>query len=171
MLIIDFCFEIFNVYLIYDNDFFDPIYGNVYVGILVIYFVAVVLLFIYLVANDSKGTRALVPWGFLIGAIANFLIVIWIITYIGFIYEEDKVYLKSNDSSGMAKENQNSKKQSSDTDDPEAEKKRHYKTMSKPLYILDHIIGPLIAGLLFILEYVSTKTWVERHANQDRAYG
>ena len=68
---------------------------------LVIYFVAVVLLFIYLVANDSPDTRALIPWGFLIGAIANFLIVIWIIIYIGFMYEEDKVYVKSSDTSGM----------------------------------------------------------------------
>ena len=51
------------------------------------------------------------------------------------------------------------------------EKKKHYKTMSKPLYIIDHIIGPLLAGILFILEFVSTKRWVKAHENQDRAYG
>ena len=100
LLIIDFFIEIYNVYVIYDNDFFDPIYGGLYISILVIYFVAVILLFVYLVATDSPGTRALVPWGFLLGAIANFLIVLWIIIYIGFMYDQEKVYLKGSDNSG-----------------------------------------------------------------------
>merc|ERR1719329_615624 len=57
LLIIDFCFECYNCYLIYDNDFFDPIYGQFYVALLVIYLVAVVILFIYLVANDQGNAR------------------------------------------------------------------------------------------------------------------
>ena len=113
LLIIDFCIECFNTYLIFDNDFFDPMYGNVMIAFLVLYFVAVVLLFIYLVANDSPDTRALIPWGFLIGSIANFLIVIWIIVYIGFMYEEDKVYVKSSDTSGMGAGSSDSKSSSS----------------------------------------------------------
>ena len=162
LLIIDFFIEIYNVYMIYDNDFFDPIYGGLYVAILVIYFAAVILLFIYLVANDSPGTRGLVPWGFLLGAIANFLIVIWIIIYIGFLYEEEKVYLKGNDNTGTG---------DSSTMSADDQKKKKYKSMSKPLYIIDHIIGPLLAGILFLLEYFSTKVWVKNHENQQRAYG
>ena len=161
ILIIDFFIEIYNVFLVFDNDFFDPMYGGVYVGILVVYFVAVVLVFIYLVATDSPGTRALVPWGFLLGAIANFLIVIWIIVYIGFIYDDDKIYMKKSDNSGSFSDSSGGAASADNGD-----KKKKYKTMSKGLYILDHVLGPLIAGILFLLEYVTTKTWVKNHENQ-----
>ena len=107
LLIIDFCIEVYNLIVILDNEYFDSMYGGVYAGILVVYFAAVVLLFIYLVAPDSPETRALIPWGFLVGAVANFLLVLWVIIYIGFLYENDKVYVGgmeggSSDSSSTA---------------------------------------------------------------------
>ena len=66
----------------------------VYIGLVALIFIAANLFFWYLVLRDSPGTRALVPWAFLIASIANLLIAIWVIVYICSIYPEDKVYVE-----------------------------------------------------------------------------
>ena len=88
---IDFFVQCVNAYFIYDNDHFDPIYFQVYVAILGIYLIGIILVSIYLFPSDSPQTRAFLPWGFLVVSIASILLVLWIIIYIGTIYEEDDV--------------------------------------------------------------------------------
>ena len=87
-LIIDFCLELLQAYKIYDNIYFDPFYLYGYIFLLLIFFVAVVIISIYLFSRDSKETRAILPWGFLIAAIANLLLFFWILYYILFVYDK-----------------------------------------------------------------------------------
>ena len=56
--------------------------------------------FYYLVAKDSPGSRALIPWALLIGAIANILLAFWIIYYISVMYPRDKVMIQKYDHDG-----------------------------------------------------------------------
>ena len=89
--------ECADAYFIYDNDHFDPVYFDVYVAILCIYFAALVLACIYLFSKESPSTRIFVPWTFLVTAIASTLLVVWIIVYVGFIYQDDYVYVKKSE--------------------------------------------------------------------------
>ena len=56
--------------------------------------VALVLVFYYLFAKDSPSSRRVVPWALLIAAVVNFLIVMWIASYISLLYPYDKVYVR-----------------------------------------------------------------------------
>ena len=62
LLIIDFILECLDLNEIAQNEYFDPIYWEVYFGILVLYAVAVILYIIYIIWKDGPKTRALVPW-------------------------------------------------------------------------------------------------------------
>ena len=93
LLWLDFFIQCLNAYYVYDNEHFDQIYFQVYVAILVLYLAAVILVSIYLFPADSPETRAFLPWGFLVAAIASLLLVCWIIIYISSIYEDDDVYV------------------------------------------------------------------------------
>ena len=55
---------------------------------------AIVLWIIYFVAEDSPGSRTLVPWAFLIYAIGSLLISLWVVIYIYGMYHRDKVYVR-----------------------------------------------------------------------------
>ena len=92
--IVDFFFSCINLWTLYDNEYFDPIYPNVYAVLLIVLLVAVVLLLIYLIAPDSRGTRKILPYGYLVYGIGGILIGLWVIVYIAFIYKRDKVYIK-----------------------------------------------------------------------------
>lgn len=93
LIFVDLFFQCINVYYIYDNEHFDPIFWQVYVGILFLYAVALVLACIYLFPKDSPETRAVVPWAFLVASIAAFALFFWIIIYVDFLYDDDKVYV------------------------------------------------------------------------------
>ena len=93
--IIDFCSELFRLVFIGINKYFDPIYLWIHVLIALALLVSVVLVCYYLFARDSKKSRAVVPWAFLISAIACFLFVLWTAVYIFFIYDKDEVYVTS----------------------------------------------------------------------------
>ena len=95
--IIDFFGEVIRIVIVGLNKYFDPIYLWVYVALGVALLVSVVLVCYYLFARDSKESRAIVPWAFLISAVACFLIVCWIIYYIFFMYEKNDVYVASYD--------------------------------------------------------------------------
>ena len=57
----NFTFELFDLYKIKENVLFDPIYLQVYVTLISLLLMAVFLIFVYLVARDSKTTRSLLP--------------------------------------------------------------------------------------------------------------
>ena len=171
-LILDFLFEVLHLYVIGTNKYFEPTYLYVYVFLVFVLFIAVILVCYYLFAPDSRETRAVVPWAFLIAGITGVLIALWIITYIFFMYPKQDVwvtgmdddrggkqYKKKNDDSGDG-----GKKSPDDIDDD-------YSKQSKPLYVFDHALSPLLFGLAFILYFFSVKGWVERHENQDKAHG
>ena len=87
--------ECVNCYFIGTNDYFEANYAVVYVLLLVLLFIAVVMAIIYLILDDSRDSRELVSWAFLLAAIANFLIVLWIVIYIAFIYDRTEVMVTS----------------------------------------------------------------------------
>ena len=96
--------KIFTLYIIGTNKYFDPVYLWVYIFLVLALLVSVVGVCYYLFAQDSKETRAVVPWTFLIAAVASFLICIWIICYIFFIYEKNEVYVTWPDRDGDMKQ-------------------------------------------------------------------
>ena len=95
VLCIDFVMECVNCYFIGTNDYFEANFAVVFVLLLVLLFIAVVMAIIYLIMDDSRDSRELVSWAFLLAAIANFLITVWIIIYIAFIYDRQEVMVTS----------------------------------------------------------------------------
>ena len=87
--------ECVNCYFIGTNDYFEANFAVVCVLLLMLLFIAVVMAICYLFLEDSRSSRELVNWAFLLAAIANFLIVIWIIIYISFIYDRNEVMVTS----------------------------------------------------------------------------
>ena len=53
------------------------------------------LFIIYFVTSDSHESRRSLPFALFAGYVANSLILLWTIIYIGAIYEYDKVYVIS----------------------------------------------------------------------------
>ena len=84
--IIYFVIEFFKAYYFYNNQDFDKIFSVVYVFIIIPYFVAVIFLFVYLIASDGRDTRAYIPWCILTASIVSFILVAWVIIYFCFIY-------------------------------------------------------------------------------------
>ena len=135
-------------------------------------FVAVNLFFWYLVLKDSPGTRALIPWAFLVAAIVNLLIFIWIIYYIEAVYPGDKVYVEK--PRGMGSDDDEFGHQRFDEgeeDSPKKKKHDKYRKQSKGAYLLDKTLGPIINFLCFLLFWCVANDWVEKHENQQTAYG
>ena len=87
--------ECVNCYFIGTNDYFEANFAVVYVLLLVLLFIAAVMAFIYLILDDSRDSRNLVCWAFLLAAIANFLILLWVIIYIACIYDRTEVMVTS----------------------------------------------------------------------------
>jgi uncharacterized BrkB/YihY/UPF0761 family membrane protein len=81
------------VYEIGTNDYFDKYYFWVYLALVIALFVAVFLYLVYLMAKESPKTRDLLPWALLIAAIVNILMAVWVICYICFLYQGDKVMI------------------------------------------------------------------------------
>ena len=145
------------------------------VGLVFFIFVAVILVCYYLFAEDSRESRSVLPWAFLITAIASLLIGLWIIYYIFFMYPKNDVWITGLDDEGSHK-NKKERKDADDGDTPAAPKKNSdidddYSKESKPLYVLNHALSPFLYAIAFILFFFTTKDWVDRHANQDRAHG
>ena len=160
----DFGFECFNLFRISDNEYFDPLYFQLYLSLVILFGIAVCLILFYLVAPDSRGSRAVLPWAFLIAGITALLIGAWVITYFYAIYtKSDKfVYVKSidDDHTGPSNdENDNSKV------------KPGYGKVRKEMYVLDHSLGSLITGVVLLFFYCTVKGWVDRHENQEKAHG
>ena len=87
--------ECANCYFISVNDYFEANFAVVYVLLLILLFIASGMVITYLVTSDSRDMREIVPWAFLLAAIANFLIALWIICYISIIYDRSEVLVSS----------------------------------------------------------------------------
>ena len=92
-LIINFLVVVYESVMATLNPFFDGIYIIILWVLVCILLAAVILVFYFLCAIDTPGGRAVLPWAFLIAAIVNFLIFIWICVYFYGIYQRDKVWL------------------------------------------------------------------------------
>ena len=114
--IYEFVAEVFQLYIIGTNKYFDPIYLWVFVALVLALLVSVILICYYLFARDSKDSRAVVPWAFLISAVASFLICLWIVYYIFFIYEKNDVYVTWPDSSDSDNKRKHRSPKSDDDD-------------------------------------------------------
>ena len=92
VLLINTCFECYEVHLIFSNRYFGGIFGGIYVLFLIALVVALILVFIYWFAPDSRMSRGVLPWAFLTAAIANILIFVWIVIYIEAIYHGETIH-------------------------------------------------------------------------------
>ena len=150
------------LFFIIDNEHFDPIYAHGYIFILVLYLGVVILACFYLFPRDSPESRATVPWTFMIAAIINALLVIWIIIYIGFLYEKDEVLIQSSGDGTPTEENQTSEKKP-DKENP------GYRKQNKALYIFVHILDPLTFSIVLFLFFFWSKEWVAKTENNQKA--
>lgn len=155
LLVIDFFLEVITVIQYSQNEHIESTFIMVYVLLVILIFVAAILVFIYLVGTDSPGIRALLPWGFLLASIANFLIALWIIVYFFGMYPEDKVYVTR------------AERGEQDTyvdDEGETQKKpEKYTKVNKAAFVMQKIFSPIINGLAYLIFYCYSKDWVERH--------
>ena len=95
--------ELFELYKIGTNKYFEPIYLWVSIGLVFIIFVAVILASYYLFAKDSRESRAVLPWAFLIAGIASILISLWVMYYIFFMYPKKDVLVTGFDDNHNSK--------------------------------------------------------------------
>ena len=154
-ILINIFIEILNVAFMAQNEYFDSIYPTVYGVILLPLAVAAGFFLYYFIAKDSPTTRGLLPWGVILAGVTNLLIFIWVIVYITSLYKYDKVYVNSWDA----------RKEEFDDDTP------RYGKMPKATYLFHHCLYPFVNILLYTVEYCVIKDWVDKHANQERAYG
>ena len=158
-IIIDFVVEILNAINISENEYFSKSYLQVYIAILIDFSVAVILVLYYFIAKDSPSSRRVVPWALLIAAVVNFLIVLWIASYISLLYPYDKVYVRKQQNNYF---NDEELPYNSYETDP---KSSNYRKQAKSVYILYHTALPIINGIAYLLFFYTTNDWVERHKN------
>ena len=70
----------------------------------------------YLFAPDSKESRSVLPWAFLVAGIVGILVAVWVIVYIFVLYPKSEVYVTDMDAE-EDKDNK-SKKNKGRTGDP-----------------------------------------------------
>jgi len=80
--------------------------------------------------------------------------------YICAIYKNDKVLVPRYE-----------RDEDADIDAGDSGTKITYTKQSKASYIFMHVLAPLINGTAFLLFWWTSKDWVDRHQNQQRAYG
>ena len=153
-----FIFMCLNVILIYENEYFDRVYPTLIAVFLVINLCAIVLWVVYFVAEDSRGSRALVPWAFLAYSVGSLLITLWVVIYIFGMYKREKVFVRS--------------WEEDDGTEPDSDGKKHnYTRVSKTTYVIENIWAPLIVSVTYGFMFILAYNWEKRHRNQDKAYG
>ena len=151
LLMIILAIEIFNWVLIYNNEYFESIYGVVYLSILLIHLGSAVLMLLYFVMDDSQKSRSFVPWSFLLAAISEMLIAIWITVFIYCIYDKPKVYIFAFERYDFSSPSGND------------ESKRKYIKENKNVYVYTHLILPICASVLFFIFFCVSSRWAQRH--------
>ena len=80
--------------------------------------------------------------------------------YICAIYHHDKVYVPRYE-----------RDENADMEAGDSGTKVTYTKQSKASYIFMHTLAPLINGTAFLLFWWTSRDWVKKHENQQRAYG
>lgn len=138
------------------------IYPLVYIVCLLPLITGTIIYSYYYVSKDNAKTRKWLPWAHLLAALTSFLLILWVIIYIGCIYEKEQVYVNRWDREVNPNPN--------DLEDDRT-KKGKYAKESKTEYIVWHIFPPIIFFIGYLVFYFTTESWVERHKNQERTYG
>ena len=73
----------------------------------------------YLFTTDSRESRSVLPWAFLIAGVASVLIGIWVIVYICFVYPKNEVYVIGFDDNQKGHPEFDDKQPHSSLDEPE----------------------------------------------------
>ena len=160
LIIVNLVIEIINLIFISQNEYFDMVYPSIY-GFILLPMVAAVALYIYYFSSrDSHSSRSNLPIALILATITSFLLVIWILVYIGAIYPKDKVYVNKWDKDTQLH-----------VEDEDEHKHYRYTKQSKGTYIFSHILSPLVNGIAYLLFFFVTRDWVNRHQNQEKAHG
>ena len=162
VLMIDLLLEAVNLVIIFNNESFIMAYPLVYFVCLLPLVTAVIIYSYYYVSEDSIKTRKWLPWAHLLGALTSLLLILWIIIYIGCIYDREMVYVNRWD--------REVNPSPEDMVDERTHKGKYIKE-SKQFYILWHIIPPIVFGIAYLVFYFTTDSWVQRHSKQQRTYG
>ena len=151
VLLIDFSLEIFQLYKIGDNPYFEGgLFLGVYAFLLLPFLVAFVLTILYLILEPTVSSREMMMMAFIIAAIVNIEIILWVTIYIYAIYPNNEVYIKRNgfDTSYNSRQ---------DDLDPE------YVSTPKHIYVIQHILFPITVTIFYFLIFFKTKEWVNVH--------
>ena len=153
LLIIDFCQDILLVVKVYLNIYFDDYFQTGILVLVCLVFVSVILVFIHLVYPDSRYTRALVPWAFLIASIASFLIALWIIVYIFGYYDksdqENTVLVSRLDEDNMGKRER--RKRTKDENPRGDDIDDRYSHRNKEAYVCRNALSPIVFGIIYLV--------------------
>ena len=147
------------------NESIDMIFPAVYAIFALALLAACVIIFRYYCMKDSPSARDPLPWAFIIAAIANLLIGLWIIVYFVCLYKYDDVWIPSNGSKSSIK------KDSSKGEEDEPEWMSRYDRYHKGWYVFDQCLGPILFFLVYLLIWFTVKYWVDVHKGQPRAWG
>ena len=156
-LILDFFYESFEVYEIYNNAYFDRYYLKFYIIFVLFLLLAAFMATHYLVSKDRAANRRIVPWAFFVSGLSNIGLTLLIILYItyGYLKSPTHVFVNGIDAN-WADEKPN------EDDDVEA----GYAKVLKLQYILIKLIGgPLISGLFNFIFYFELRIWQRERDN------
>ena len=81
----------YELIVIQKNDYFDNKYGLVFFFLMLPFIFSIVIFVIFFFNYKDQGIRERLPEAFLVAAITNFLIALWIIIYISAVYDDGSV--------------------------------------------------------------------------------
>lgn len=85
--------ESINLFIIFFNETFDFVYALGYFICLLPLITGACIYTYYYVSEDSPKSRKWLPWAHLLSFITTLLLILWIIIYIGLIYNRESVYV------------------------------------------------------------------------------
>ena len=157
LLYFDFFNKIISLVIIFMNPYFDKEYGLGYSICLVPFIAALVLITMYMCSPDTKYSRCVVPWAFLIAGASSLLIGFWVVIYITEIYKEP--YVKQ-----PIEENQKTYYDEEDGTS-QTRQRKNYTKESKSMYILWNTLFTFLNAGFYFCFFFLTKLWVDRHAD------
>ena len=162
----DFANHVITLITIAMNKYFGGEYALGYAIILLIFLAAVVLISIFLCSRDSKYSRSVVPWAFLLAGISSLLLAFWVVIYITSIYDEKYVKIpRRGGGNGYDDEGE-----ADPDEEPErVHHKRDYYRQSKSSYVLWNTIFTFINGGLYLCLFWLSKVWVDANAEREEA--
>ena len=170
LLYLDFFFHVYAVFEIAYNPYFDNEYWIWYAVLLVIYFAALICITLFFCKADSKESRPLAAYAFLLAGIASFLIATWIIVYITQIYEPAVIkYPAKQVESKHDYDDPNDVDHDTRSRNEAHKEKRSYYTDTKFNYLMWKCVFVYLAAVFWFIMWWWTKMWVEENSDRDEA--